>query len=220
MKIPGPGEWTFENSDIASNFDEHVREQLPWYDLATGAIAHICRHYLPVNGVLYDIGASTGNLSRVLGAIIEKRNVKVVALEPSAEMAKQYSGKGALVQERAEDHDFEHFDVAVMFLTMMFVDINKRHELLYKLREKCRLGGAIIIFDKTIAKSGYFATVMSRLTLAGKVATGVNPVEIIKKELSLSGIQRPFNPSIIGGAEEFFRYGEFSGWIIPNDKYT
>ena len=27
-----PREWTFENTKVASGFDRHVREQLPWYD--------------------------------------------------------------------------------------------------------------------------------------------------------------------------------------------
>ena len=53
-----PREWTFENTDVASGFDRHVREQLPWYDLVTGAVAHIARHYIPKDGLVYDIGAS------------------------------------------------------------------------------------------------------------------------------------------------------------------
>lgn len=44
MKIPR--EWTFENTSVASAFDKHVREQLPWYDMVTGALAHIARHYI------------------------------------------------------------------------------------------------------------------------------------------------------------------------------
>lgn len=220
MKIPDLGEWTFENDDIADNFDVHVREQLPWYDLATSAIAHICRHYLPECGVMYDIGASTGNLTKVLKRIIVKRQVKVIAIEPSENMVKKYSGLGSCVTEKAEDHDYQNFDVAVLFLTMMFVKVSERKNLICKLKNKCNYGGAIIILDKSVALNGYFATVMSRLTLAGKVESGIEPVDIIKKELSLSGVQRPFNPDMISGAMEFFKYGEFSGWLISNDGYA
>ena len=28
-----PKEWTFENASVAQSFNQHVREQLPWYDL-------------------------------------------------------------------------------------------------------------------------------------------------------------------------------------------
>ena len=30
MKVPKI--WTFENKEVANDFDNHVREQLPWYD--------------------------------------------------------------------------------------------------------------------------------------------------------------------------------------------
>ena len=39
-----PTNWTFETSGVAKGFDRHVREQLPWYDLATNAILHVARH--------------------------------------------------------------------------------------------------------------------------------------------------------------------------------
>ena len=45
MKIPNT--WTFESVEVADGFDLHVREQLPWYDLVTGAIGQIARHFIP-----------------------------------------------------------------------------------------------------------------------------------------------------------------------------
>jgi tRNA (cmo5U34)-methyltransferase len=213
MKIPSEGGWTFENSEIARSFDDHVREQLPWYDLATGLVAHLIRHYVPQNGTLYDIGASTGNITKACAKTIIDRSVEVIALEPSAQMRDIYDGLGAVLPDKAEDHDYKEFDVAVMFLTMMFVPIESRIKLLSSLIRNTKKGGCIIIFDKDEPASGYLATVLYRLTLAGKVATGVAAEEIIKKELSLSGCQRPYKcetPS----AHEVFRFGDFAGWII------
>lgn len=76
-------------------------------------------------------------------------------------------------------------------------------------------GGCIIVVDK-IEQNGYFATVMHRLTLAGKVATGVPTDQIIAKELSLSGIQRPLRLVELAdyAPKEFFRFGEFVGFLI------
>ena len=213
MRIPNEGGWTFESAEIAQAFDDHVREQLPWYDLATGVSAHLIRHYLPDRGVLYDIGASTGNITSSVRQTIIDRRVEVVPLEPSAEMAEMYRGEGSIVMERAEDHEFKPFDVAVMFLTIMFVPVSKRNRLVSDLLKNCRPGGCVIIFDKSDPKSGYIATVMNRLTLAGKVATGVPADEILKKELSLSGCQRPYTCES-SNAVEVFRFGDFAGWVI------
>ena len=41
-------DWTFRG--FSGQFDGHVREQLPWYDMATAAVAMIARHYIPHGG--------------------------------------------------------------------------------------------------------------------------------------------------------------------------
>lgn len=213
MQIPNEGGWTFESNEVAKGFDSHVREQLPWYDIATGLAVHIIRHYLPENGVMYDIGASTGNISLACKELIKNRKIELISLEPSIEMRQQYKSIGELVSDKAEDHKYKNFDVAIMFLTMMFVPISKRDNLMNELIIKCKKGGCILIFDKCEPKGGYISTVMYRLALAGKVSTGTSSDNIVKKELSLSGCQRPFEPKSYN-AVEVFRFGDFAGWII------
>ena len=212
-----PGEWTFENKNVANGFDRHVREQLPWYDLVTGAVAHIARHYIPQNGVVYDVGALTGNIGNVLEPTLSQRKARLIPIEPSAEMCEKYDGPGEddMVQADACDVVFQPFDVAVCYLVLMFMPVDKRPAFIEKLRSNLRPGGAIVIVDKTEALSGYEATVFWRLALAGKMAADVPPEQIVSKELSLGGVQRPIDPAILGqDAKEWFRFGEFAGWII------
>ena len=86
------------------------------------------------------------------------------------------------------------------------------------LRNKCKLGGAIVVFDKLEPISGYPATIFYRLTLAGKKAAGTDANEIIEKELSLSGVQRPINEYQLGGDSHlWFKYGDFGGWLIEKE---
>jgi tRNA (cmo5U34)-methyltransferase len=212
-----PTNWTFEDQSVADGFERHVREQLPWYELATGAVAHVARHYIPNDGLVYDLGAATGNIGRALAPTLAARNARLIAVEPSAEMVTQYSGpqRDRLIVQRAENLDFQPFDVAVAFLTLMFVPVSERAGLLDRLRGSMRPGGVVIIFDKCEAQPGYPGTVIWRLALAGKLAAGVEPSEIVAKELSLSGVQRPLTPAQLpGNAIEFFRFGEFAGWLI------
>lgn len=210
-----PRNWTFENTEIATGFDRHVREQLPWYDLATGSITHIARHYIPKGGLVYDIGAATGNIGNALQPILEDRHAHLIGIESSPEMAALYTGPGELVIGDALTADYQPFDFAVLFLVLMFLPIEQRPRLLSTLRQYLKPGGAILIFDKCEAASGYLATVLWRLTLAGKVSAQVSPQEIIAKELSLAGIQRPLRQSEVScGATPYFQFGEFRGWII------
>lgn len=210
-----PRNWTFENSEIATGFDRHVREQLPWYDLATGSIAHIARHYIPQDGLVYDIGAATGNIGRALQPTLTDRNARLISIESSSEMAELYNGPGKLLVANALAVDYQPFDFAVLFLVLMFMPIQYRPRLLSTLRKFLNPGGAILVFDKCEAASGYLATVLWRLTLAGKVSAKVSPSEIIAKELSLAGVQRPLKPDeVCCGAIPYFQFGEFRGWVI------
>ena len=210
-----PRNWTFEDQAVAAGFERHVREQLPWYCLATGAVAHVARHYIPTGGLVYDLGAATGNIGRALAPTLVARGAHLIAVEPSEEMAALYTGPGQLLVERAERVEFQPFDVAVAFLTLMFVAPAERAGLLDRLRDAAKPGGAIIIFDKCEAEWGYVGTVLWRLALAGKLAAGVDAAEIVAKELSLSGVQRPLPRNLLpSNAVEFFRFGEFAGWVI------
>ena len=209
-----PTDWTFKRADIAQGFDKHVREQLPWYDLTTGVIAHVARHYIPNEGLVYDIGASTGNVGRALNDTLEARQATFIPIDSSEEMAAIYGGPGSIIVADAATFDFQPFDLAVMFLSLMFIPPSTRCEFLFNLRNKIKPGGAVVVFDKCIPASGYPATVLWRLALAGKAAAGVDAKDILAKELSLSGVQRPIDPKEIQPATEIFRFGDFAGWII------
>jgi tRNA (cmo5U34)-methyltransferase len=227
MPFEVPDSWTFETASVADQFDRHVREQLPWYDLITAGVAHVARHYIPQDGHVYDIGASTGNIGRALASTLDARSGRLTAIEPSSEMIKRYQAPGTLVQAKAEGIElFEEFDVAIVFLTMMFIPPSKRRMFIGRLRRACRVGGAIIIVDKLEPQPGYLGTVLYRLTLSGKREAGVDADEILDKELSLSGVQRPITEPELAGvlgeeAMQWFRFGDFAGWIIerriPNE---
>ena len=210
-----PTNWSFETSGVAQGFDRHVREQLPWYDLATNAILHVARHYIPQDGLVYDFGASTGNIGRALEPILTKRKAHLIGIEPSEEMIKLYNAPGEIICSKAETFIVKEFDLSVLFLCLMFIPPAKRFNLMLRLREKCKPGGAIIVFDKLEPIGGYASTVFYRLTLAGKKASGTNSDEIIEKELSLSGVQRPITEDqLAGDFINWFKFGDFSGYLI------
>lgn len=219
MTFEIPKNWTFHSDHVAEHFDAHVREQLPWYDLVTSAIVEIARHFIPDGGLIYDIGASTGNIGRSLADTIDAKNAQLIAIEKSSSMAERYAGPGKLVVCDACAHDYEPFDVAILFLVLMFIPVSKRGDLIKRLYAKLKPGGAIIIVEKTIPPGGWLSTVFSRLTLRGKLLQGALPEKIIEKEMSLAGSQRPIDKDTLAGDPvEFFRFGDFAGFIIEKKE--
>jgi tRNA (cmo5U34)-methyltransferase len=213
--------WTFDTPEIAETFDAHVREQLPWYDMVTDAVVYIARNYLPEFGTVVDIGASTGNMVDKLMPLMIERWADVVAIEKSIPMCKVLQKK----YEKSEyvsvqnvnitNSEMPEAEVYILFLTMMFIPTERRKALMKAMRANCTKGGVIIVVDKVYDHGGYFATVLKRLTMQFKLQQGAKPEDVLNKEMSLAGVQIPIDPAILGAdAKQFFRMGEFAGWII------
>lgn len=220
MKIPP--QWTFKDRHVAQGFDQHVREQLPWYDMATMAVAHVARHYIPVGGTVYDIGASTGNIGRAIQPILDARGAELFAIESSFEMAAKYRGPGHLIIGDVSRQGFRKFDLAVCFLVLMFLQPRHQLQVMERLLMQARPGSAIVIVDKFEGLGGYMQTVMHRLTMAAKLSTGTSPEAVMEKEFSLIGVQRPlsfnFVKKYLQNSTQFFRYGEFAGYVITKQE--
>lgn len=174
----------------------------------------VVSHYVPINGVIYDIGASTGNIERALSDIINERDALFIPIEKEKEMAQKYTGLSEVIIADAVDYNYIEFDVAILFLSLMFIPPSKQKPLIDKLKAKRRDGGAIIVFDKRKSSDNYISTINWRVSLDQKIRNGAKSDDIIKKELSLAGIQRPIDPEILGNKVEIFRFGEFSGYIL------
>ena len=186
-----PDSWTFKDERVAKGFDSHVREQLPWYDLVTKSIVHIGRHYIPNNGLVYDIGASTGNISRALAPICKDRNAGIIAIEESIAMRNVFTTNTPDCQFEfnladATSYPFKMYDFAVCFLTFMFFPVSIRRHWLNELRSLIKPGGALVIVDKSITPPGYTGTVMRRLAMDWKLLSGTSHEDIVRKELSLA----------------------------------
>lgn len=219
-----PTNWTFKDPRVVDGFQRHVREQLPFYDLATGCVAHVARHYIPEGGLVYDIGASVGNIGNCIRPTLEDRKAEFHPLEASPDMCAKYVGPGTVECVDAMKYDFKEYDCAIMFLVLMFMAPSERIHWFKNLLGKMKRGGCLILFDKfeTYAFDPYIATILRRMTLAGKVATGTSSEEIVAKELSLCGVQRPLNHRTIENLAPMphlvFQFGEFAGYVFTRPE--
>ena len=114
---------------------------------------------------------------------------------------------------REYDFDAHDPDVIVAFLLLMFLPVADRAAVITSMRAALRPGGCLIVFDKMQQGSGYAASAIYRMTLAAKYEAGASPEEVIKKELSLAGVQRPMASAELDGFLPVFRFGDFAGWL-------
>lgn len=214
MKIPR--DWTFQSDEVADGFDRHVREQLPWYEIASAAVAHIARSYIPpTGGAVYDLGAATGNIGRLLAPTISARGALFTAIDNSEQMAAAYRGPGVYVVADIAEYEPEPCDVVIANLCFMFLPIARRRAAIDRFCSAIKRGGAMILVERFVQQSSYLGTVLARMTIAGKLAAGVEAGEILDKEISLSGVQRPLSRAELPkNARLVFAFGDFRGYVI------
>jgi len=197
-------DWTFDNID----FDAHVRTQLPWYEMCSKAVAYIAKNYIPSEGgVLYDIGASNGNITNLLRDTLSQRKCNAVSIDNCSTM--NFAGYGDFVVTDATEFNYRKFDVCILFLTLMFIPVSKRSDFINGLVANMKDGAVIIIVDKVENNYGYLSTVFKRLTMEFKKEF-CTVEQIVEKESSLIGVQRPSTNT----GKTFFKMGEFEGWVI------
>ena len=218
-----PEAWTFESAEVAAKFDDHVREQLPWYEALSRFTAEVAVSFIPRNGVVYDIGSSTGNMARLIETAAKGKSPIFFSVEPSRDMADRWRGPGTLLVMPGDQVDYIAHppDVAVLFLCVMFMDPGTRSAFINKLADAVRPGGAIIIVDKGYLGSPRAQVACKAAQLAEKLRCGTPSEGYAAKELSLRGEQRPTDKELLREAleaanfevEEFFRFGEFFGQL-------
>ena len=215
MKMPM--NWTFKDKNIANNFDRHVRQHLPWYDLVADAISIIAKHYVKQNSVVYDIGCSTGNMGNQLNDLISERNAQLIAIDNSESMASKNPNR--IIVDDAASFEYKKFDLAICNLILQFLSYEQQEILMQKLFKQCNEHGAIIVVDKVYnpTESQKMTQIKRHISMNAKLKAGVLHAEITAKELSLIGIQNPINPFKLfknHQTTQFFIYGEFTGWIV------
>jgi len=209
--------WTFNSRMVARKFDVQVRQHHPWYDVAMESVGHLARSYIPTNGLVYDIGASTGLFGRTVASLLTERNARLIAIENSPAMVNSYRGPGELKIADAIKFDYEPFDFGVLFLVLRFFPVATRQRFLLSLRDKLRPGGAIIVVDRVYPLPGSTGAALRLMSLKTQLEAGATADLIIEKELGLAGAQKPLDPVrelAPCGAEQWFQFGDFAGWII------
>ena len=208
------GDFDFKNSEVAKNFTAHIKEQLPWVDLARRYCRFLVQSIAPKNALIYDIGSANGENYRAFEDIIKQRKINYIELEPSQQMIDLNMNDTQKICIEAERYKFEKFDIAICFLTFCFIAPKYRKKLIKTLKKKVKEGGAIILLEKFNNNGNYRQVISTRFNMSEKILQGAEIEDVLKKDLALNGIQIPLAHRLLPKeAKCFFKISDFEGWI-------
>lgn len=227
--IPGT-KWEF-NSDVTEVFDDMLKRSIPGFSDMRQLCTAIACEFAQEGTTILDLGCSRGGSLAEIVDIQMERN-KYVGIEISKPMlmaAKdrfQNMPNGIKIEIKEMDlrYDFpkENNSVILSILTLQFIPIEYRQEILTKCYESLNKGGVFILVEKILGGDSSLNNLLVKLYYEIKGTNGYSEEQINAKRKALEGVLVPvtadWNHQLLASAgfsniEMFWRNLNFAGWV-------
>ena len=218
--------WNFDQA--AASFDQHVIRSIPQLTEQREFVARLARFFLRKDALVYELGVATGGLAEAVLRHIDERQISYVGLDISTAMV-QHAGHRLARDARfsAEVCDILSYQFApaalmLSYYTLQFVAVGQREELLRRIHAALTPGGALVVYEKTIAADPRLQDMLGQLYTDFKLDQGFSPQEILNKTKSLQGLVEPctseWNKALLrrcgfSVVETIFRNHCFEGYL-------
>lgn len=220
--------WSFKNKETCQAFSEHIRHSVPLYDLSQELVCKYADFFLTNNSVVYDVGCSTGNLTKKISQKYSHLKLEIYGVDNEKEMISQAKKENNdkrinYVCEDLLTYEFlSGVDLYTSFYTFQFIRPSVRQKLFDKIFNSLNWGGGLIFFEKVREPDARFQDINTQLYNEFKIENGYTEKEIYNKSLSLRGVLEPFTSSenrnylTRAGFKDFkniFKYLTFEGFL-------
>jgi tRNA (cmo5U34)-methyltransferase len=185
--------WSFAGS-TPQRFDSHVRKSVPLYaeghDLISRAIEFFCRR----GGTVIDVGCSTGTLLAKLAGKPACQEASLVGYDVEADMVRVARHRCAdldnvtVRQGDALSIDYTGANAVIMYYTLQFLPPGDRRAALTRIASGLVEGGALLLFEKTLAPDPRTQDIAQQLYQEYKLNAGFDVEEIYHKAHSLRSV--------------------------------
>ncbi|MGZ8518231.1 MAG: carboxy-S-adenosyl-L-methionine synthase CmoA [Chitinophagaceae bacterium] len=228
--IQKPSDFRF-SSKVAGVFDDMVNRSVPFYEEMQRMIAELAADHYQEDGIIYDLGCSTGTTMIHMNASIPN-HITFTGIDDSKDMLDkcrlklQEAGFERPVHLKVFDLnatvEIENAGVVILCLTLQFVRPINRERLIKKIYEGMNPGGVIIIIEKVLAEDSTFNRDFIRYYYEMKRRNQYSEMEISQKREALENVLIPYklseNITLLREAgfshvEVFFKWYNFAGFI-------
>lgn len=187
------------DEEVTEVFDDMINRSVPGYDLLVKLIALYADLFTTTGSNVYDLGCSTGVVSRVLAQQIGTKRVDIYAIDNSESMInkcqKSYSGMQIHWQcTDIEKVNIENASMVVLNLTLQFIKPFQRDELVNKIYQGLNPGGVLILSEKVAFEDSSKQQIMTELYQGFKKVQGYSDLEISQKRVALENVLIPDSP--------------------------
>ena len=183
------------DQDVVKVFDDMVRRSVPGYDSMIQMIGLIARMYGQDNTNYYDLGSSTGAITLSIALNNKSKNNQFFAIDSSKEMVEQCEknlhSKVDNLQAICDDINqvkINSASIVVLNLTLQFIDVNLRSNLIKKIYDGLESGGILIISEKIHFDDAVTQNQITKLHMDFKKENGYSELEIANKRQAIENV--------------------------------
>ena len=195
----GNASWSFSGG-TAKGFSEHVKKSVPFYEEGHDLILKFSDYFIDDQSIAYEIGSSTGTLTRKLAQRNKHRQTKIFGIDSQEAMTiqalketKEKLPNMEFITANAFEYEFLPSDLIISYYVIQFIPSRSRQDLINKIYKTLNWGGAFIWFEKVRAPDARFQDYINGLYTEYKLDSGYNSEEIISKSRSLKRVLEPFS---------------------------
>ncbi|MDA9801581.1 carboxy-S-adenosyl-L-methionine synthase CmoA [Candidatus Pseudothioglobus singularis] len=183
------------DKEVVEVFDDMVRRSVPGYDSMIQMIGLIARMYGQDNTNYYDLGSSTGAISLAIALNNKHQKNTFFAIDNSEEMVSKckqnLESKIDNLQATCADINQIHIEnasIVVLNLTLQFIDVKDRSNLIRKIYEGLNPGGVLIISEKIHFEDKETQDQITNLHIDFKKENGYSELEIANKRQAIENV--------------------------------
>ena len=225
--------WKFDES-VANCFEDMLKRSIPDYDNMRNLIISVVDSISLKDKTLFDmleLGCSDGlNLKKFIDKYgAHGRYTLVDCSEPMLKRCKdRYSGwvdcevMRVINMDLRKDFPRGFYDVIMSVLTILFIPIQYRQDIIQSIYNNLKPGGVFIFVEKVLGNSALIDRSLVENYYKIKYENGYSYEQIERKRLSLEGVQVPvtsnWNIDLLKQAgfkqiDVFWRYLNFVGYV-------
>jgi len=183
------------DANVVKVFDDMVRRSVPGYDSMIQMIGLIARMYGQENTNYYDLGSSTGAISLSIALNNKHKNNQFFAIDNSEDMVNQckknLNNKVNNLQAICADINqinIQNASIVVLNLTLQFIGVELRSNLIKKIYDGLNPGGVLIISEKIHFENKQIQNQITKLHMDFKRENGYSELEIANKRQAIENV--------------------------------
>jgi len=183
------------DANVVKVFDDMVKRSVPGYDSMIQMIGLIARMYGQENTNYYDLGSSTGAISLSIALNNKHKNNQFFAIDNSEDMVNQckknlnnkVNNLHAICAD-INDINIQNASIVVLNLTLQFIDVELRSNLIKKIYDGLNPGGVLIISEKIHFENKQIQNQITKLHMDFKRENGYSELEIANKRQAIENV--------------------------------